>query len=217
MFIGHYAVGFAAKRFAPQTSLGALVAAPLLLDLLWPLFLLLGWEQVRIEPGATAFTPLNFVSYPYSHSLVTTLGWATLFALGYYLVAHYRAGALLIWIGVVSHWFLDAIVHRPDLPLYPGGQTLVGLKLWNSVPATILAESVLFIIGVWLYTRATRPMDGVGKYGLWSFVALLVLLYVGNLFSPPPGSINTLAIVALSFWLVVPLAWWIDHHRKRRV
>jgi hypothetical protein len=217
MFIGHYAVGFAAKRFAPKSSLGALIAAPLLLDMLWPVFLLLGWEQVRIDPGATAFTPLDFVSYPYSHSLVTTLGWATLFALLYYLATRYRAGTIAIWFGVVSHWVFDAIVHRPDLPLYPGGRTLVGFSLWNSVPATILIESVLFIIGVWLYARATRPVDGIGKYGFWSFVALIVLLYVGNLFSPPPGSVTTLAYVALSFWLVIPIAWWFDRHRKARV
>lgn len=216
MFIGHYAVGFAAKRFAPQASLGALMAAPLLLDMLWPVFLLLGWEQVRIDPGNTTFTPLDFVSYPYSHSLAATLGWATLFALLYYLIAHYRAGAIAIWIGVVSHWFFDLVVHRPDLPLYPGGQTRVGLSLWNSVPATIVVESALFIIGVWLYARATRPKDGIGKYGFWSFVALLMLLYVANLFSPPPGSITTLAIVAIIFWLVVPLAWWIDRHRKTK-
>jgi hypothetical protein len=214
MFIGHYAVGFAAKKFAPQTSLGALMAAPLLLDMLWPVFLLLGWEQVRIDPGNTAFTPLDFVSYPYSHSLVATLGWATLFALLYYLVARYHAGAIAIWIGVVSHWVLDAIVHRPDLPLYPGGQTRVGLSLWDSIPATVIVESVLFIIGVWLYARATRPLDGIGKYGFWSFVGLLVLLYVGNLFSPPPGSTTALAVVALAFWVVIPLAWWFDRHRK---
>src|SRR5918992_824866 len=109
MFIGHYAVGFAAKRFAPQRSLGVLIASALLLDLLWPLFVLAGWEQVHIEPGNTAFTPLNFVSYPFSHSLVAAFGWATLFCAGYYFVKRYRAGAVVVWIGVVSHWFLDFV------------------------------------------------------------------------------------------------------------
>jgi membrane-bound metal-dependent hydrolase YbcI (DUF457 family) len=106
-------VGFASKRLAPQTSLGTLIAAAILLDLLWPVFVLMGWEQVQIDPGNTAFTPLNFVSYPISHSLVGAIGWATLFALLYYFVKHYRAGAVLIWIGVVSHWVLDFVVHRP--------------------------------------------------------------------------------------------------------
>ena len=142
MFIGHYAVGFAAKRFAPQTSLGVLIASALSLDLLWPLFVLAGWEQVRIEPGNTAFTPLNFASYPISHSLVAALGWATLFAAVYYLLTRYRAGALVVWIGVVSHWVLDFITHRPDLPLYPGG-SLVGLGLWNSPVATVAVEGLM--------------------------------------------------------------------------
>jgi membrane-bound metal-dependent hydrolase YbcI (DUF457 family) len=94
---------------------------------------------VRIEPGNTAFTPLNFISYPISHSLLAAIGWATLFALLYYAVKRYRAGAVLIWIGVVSHWVLDFVVHRPDLPLYPGGPRL-GLGLWNSILATVIVE-----------------------------------------------------------------------------
>lgn len=141
MFIGHYAVGFASKRFAPRTSLGTLIAAALFLDLLWPNFVLMGWEQVRIEPGNTAFTPLNFVSYPISHSLLAAVGWATLFALLYLLATRYRRGAVVIWFGVVSHWVLDFVTHRPDLPLYPGGP-LLGLSLWNSPVATVSAENV---------------------------------------------------------------------------
>lgn len=98
-----------------------LIAAAVLLDLLWPVFVLLGWEQVRIEPSNTTFTRLNFVSYPISHSLVAAIVWATLFAFLYYLFTRYREGTILIWLGIVSHWVLDFIVHRPDLPLYPGG------------------------------------------------------------------------------------------------
>lgn len=213
MFLGHYAVGFAAKKFAPHTSLGLLMAAPLFLDLIWPIFLLLGWEQVLIEPGNTTFAPLNFVFYPYSHSLAAASVWATLFALIYYLITHYRPGAIVLWIGVVSHWFLDAVVHRPDLPLSPGGQTLVGLSLWNSLPATILVESILFIIGVWIYARVTDAVDEIGKYGFWSFVTLLVLLYVADVIGPIPSSVKVLAFFALAVWVVVPVAWWFDLHR----
>ena len=159
MFIGHFAVGFASKRLAPQTSLGTLIAAAVMLDLLWPVFVLLGWEQVRIEPGNTAFTPLNFISYPISHSLLAAIGWATLFALLYYAVKRYRAGAVLIWIGVVSHWLLDFVVHRPDLPLYPGGPRL-GLGLWNSILATVIVEGLMYAAGVWIYLRVTeRKME----------------------------------------------------------
>jgi hypothetical protein len=213
LFVGHYAVGFASKRFAPQTSLGALMAAPILLDLLWPIFLLLGWEQVRIEPGNTAFTPLNFVSYPISHSLVGALGWATLFALGYYWFAKYKRGAAVIWIGVVSHWFFDLMVHRPDLPIYPGGARF-GLGLWNSPVATVILEDAMYLVGLYLYLRTTRARDKIGLYGFWSFTVVILLLYVLSIAGPPPPSVNSLAIVTLLSWLLVLWAWWFDRHRE---
>jgi uncharacterized membrane protein len=214
MFIGHFAVGFAAKKLAPRASLGVLMAAPIFLDLLWPVFLILGMEQVRIDPGNTAFTPLDFVRYPISHSLLTSLAWATGFAVLYHVTARYWPGTLCIWFGVISHWVLDAIVHRPDLPLYPGGGTRIGLGLWNSIPGTIIVEGTLFVIGVWLYAKQTRPMDKVGTYGFWSFVVLLILLYIGNWLGPPPPGEKVLAFTALIIWLVIPWVGWFDRHRR---
>jgi hypothetical protein len=216
LFIGHYAVAFASKRFAPRTSLGALIAAASLLDLLWPIFILLGWEQVRIEPGNTAFTPLNFVSYPISHSLVAAIGWATLFGLLYYGFTSYGAGAVLIWVGVVSHWVLDFVSHRPDMPLFPGGPRF-GLGLWNSVIATVIVEGLMYAIGVGIYLRVTRARDGVGKWGLLSFVVAVSAIYVANIFSPPPPGIRILGIGALALSLFLILwAWWADRHREAR-
>jgi hypothetical protein len=216
LFIGHFAVGFASKRLAPQTSLGTLIAAAVMLDLLWPVFVLLGWEQVRVEPGATAFTPLNFISYPISHSLLAAIGWATLFALLYYAVKRYRAGAVLIWIGVVSHWVLDFVVHRPDLPLYPGGPRL-GLGLWNSIFATVIVEGLMYAAGIWIYLRVTRAKDGIGKWGLWSFIVVVAATYVANIFSPPPPGVKTMVSVAIPFtWLLILWAWWADRHREIR-
>jgi hypothetical protein len=130
MFIGHFAVGLASKRFAPRTNVATLIAAAIFLDILWPIFVLLGWEQVRIDPENTRFTPLEFVSYPWSHSLLMSLFWATAFALIYHAATRYRAGSVAIWIGVNSHWILDWISHAPDMPLYPGGPRL-GLELWT--------------------------------------------------------------------------------------
>src|SRR5438270_704934 len=130
MFIGHYAVGLASKEFAPRTSMGALIAAPILLDLLWPIFLLLGWEHVSIAPNNNPFLRLQFDSYPISHGLVAVLGWATLYASVYFGFTRYIAGSIVIWIGVVSHWVMDFIVHRADLPL-DARSRLVGLGVWN--------------------------------------------------------------------------------------
>src|SRR6266498_3774917 len=147
MFIGHYAVGLASKKFAPRASLGALIAAPILLDLLWPIFLLLGREHVSVVPSNNPFLRLQFDSYPISHGLVAVIGWATLFASIYFGFTRYVAGAMVIWIGVVSHWVMDFIVHVPDLPLLANGR-MFGLGLWNQRWLTVAVELALFAIGI---------------------------------------------------------------------
>ena len=141
MFVGHNAVGFASKKFAPQTSLGWLMAAPMLLDLLWPVFLLLGIEKVRVDPRATKFSPMDFESYPWTHSLAMSIAWGILFAGIYFVKSRYTAGAVTLFFGVVSHWVFDFFTHRPDLPLWPGGPK-VGLGLWNYPHATLIIEQI---------------------------------------------------------------------------
>ena len=169
MFIGHIGLAFAAKKVAPRPSLGTLALAAQLVDGVWPVFLLLGWEKVEIVPGITAVTPLLFVSYPYTHSLAAGAVWALLLAGGYYLLRRDGVGAGWIAALVVSHWILDFISHRPDMPLWPGGPK-VGLGLWNSVPATLAVEFALFAGGIWLYLSATRARDRVGTWALAAFV-----------------------------------------------
>ena len=132
MFIGHYAVALGAKKISPTVSLGTLFPASQFIDLLWPIFLLLGLEHVRIDPGNTVFTPLDFYDYPISHSLLAVLGWSLGFGLLYYAVQRSGRNALILGALVLSHWVLDFISHRPDLPLIPGMETRVGLGLWNS-------------------------------------------------------------------------------------
>ncbi len=161
------------------------MAAPTLLDLLWPIFLAIGWEQVRIDPGNTAVTPLDFVSYPISHSLLTACGWGVVFALVYWLVTHYARGAVVIALGVVSHWVLDFVTHRPDMPLYRGGPRL-GLGLWNSIPGTLAVELAMYAAGIWLYVSMTRARDRTGRLSLLAFLAVSLLLYAGAMFGGPP-------------------------------
>ena len=213
MFIGHFAVGFAAKRFAPRSNLAILIAAPLLLDILWSPFLLLGWERVRIDPGNTRFTPLDLEYYPWSHSLLMSIVWATAFALIYHLLAHYWRGTVAIWIGVVSHWTLDWVTHRPDMPLYPGSARY-GLGLWNSIPGTLAVELLMFAIGVAMYVAATRAKNRIGRYVFIAYVTLLIVLYIGDRFTSPPASVAELAwtgIVAEVILIAWP--WWFDRHR----
>jgi membrane-bound metal-dependent hydrolase YbcI (DUF457 family) len=213
MFIGHFAVGFGCKQAAPRASLGPLMAAPLLLDLLWPIFLLLGIETVRIDPGNTAFTPLDLHDYPYSHSLVMSLVWAVLFGGVYYAASRYARGALVIAAAVFSHWVLDFVTHRPDLPLFPGSARFVGLGLWSSRAGTIAVETTMFAIGVWLYVRCTRARNRVGSVALAALIGLLSLMYVATVLGPPPPSARAIAWVGIASWLFVPWAWWIDRNR----
>lgn len=214
MFIGHYAVAMAAKKATPRVSLGTLFLSVQLVDLLWPVFLLAGLEHVRIDPGNTVMTPLDFYDYPITHSLIGSLGWSFLFGLVYFFVRRYSRGAWIVGLGVFSHWILDLIVHRPDLAVVPGGGTRVGLGLWNSLPGTLVVELGIFVIGAALYFRATTALDRTGRYALWALLAVLLVLYFGNLVSPPPPSERAIAIVGLGGWLFVPWAYWIDRHRR---
>ena len=214
MFIGHFGVGFGAKAGAPTVSLGTLFLAAQFIDLLWPTLLLLGIERVRIDPGVTRVTPLDFEYYPVSHSLLAVLGWAVLLAVVYYLLRHHRRGAIVVGATVVSHWLLDALVHQPDLPLYPGGVRLVGLGLWSSLIATLAVELLLFGIGLGWYLRTTRPSDALGRWGLWGLVTLLVIIYLANLLGPPPPNVTALAWAGQAQWLFVAWGYWVDRHRQ---
>jgi len=215
MFLGHYAVGLASKSFAPRASLGALIAAPILLDLLWPLFILLGWEQVSIVPNANPFLRLQFDSYPISHGLVAVIGWATLYASIYFGMTRYREGAIVIWLGVVSHWVLDYLVHIPDLPLSATSR-FYGMGLWNHRWWTMAVELILFAVGVWTYQRETRAKDEVGLFVFVGFVGTLLLAYAAVIFGPAPSSVKKLAGFALLSWIAIPWAWWFDSHREPR-
>lgn len=214
MFLGHYGVAFAARRAAPRTSLGTTVFAAQFLDELWPILLLAGVEHVRIVPGLMAANSLDFVSYPYSHSLLAALAWSALIGLGYFMVRRYGRGAWIVGASVASHWLLDVPMHRPDLPLWPGSHTVVGLGLWNSVPLTLIVELALFGAGLALYLRATRPRDRIGRWGLWAMITLLVVFFVGGTFGAPPPSERSLAVTTLALWLFVPWGWWVDQHRE---
>lgn len=214
MFVGHFAVALAAKKAAPKTSLGTLAIAVTFVDLLWPVFLLLGIEHVRIDPGNTAFTPLDFYDYPISHSLLTTIGWSIAFGLVYYVLRHSIKSALILAGCVASHWVLDFISHRPDMPLMPGISKNVGLGLWNSVPATIIVEGAIFATGIMIYLRSTTALDRTGRYAFWSFVVFLVLAWLGSAAGSPPPNVTALAIGALSAWLLIVWTYWIDRHRR---
>jgi membrane-bound metal-dependent hydrolase YbcI (DUF457 family) len=217
MFIGHYALAFGAKKAAPSVSLGTTFIACQFADMLWPVFLGLGLEVVAIEPGNTLVTPLNFVSYPYSHSLVMLLVWAALFAIVYRLAKGSRPAAMAtLAVLVVSHFLLDVVTHRPDMPLTIGGPTKLGFGLWNYPAATLAVESAMFIAGATVYNTVTRAQDRIGTYGLWSLIAVLVAIYFAALYGPPPPNVSAIATAGHLSWLFVIWAYWVDRHRQPR-
>jgi len=196
MFIGHAALAMAAKPLAPRANLGVAIAATYWVDLLWPVLVLAGIERVEVAPGDTAFTPLHFVHYPWTHSLAMVLVWAVLFGAACWKLG--RRAALVMGALVFSHWVLDAISHRPDLPLWPGSATLVGLGLWNSVPATLVVESAL---------------SGPPRFPFWALLAFFVLAYLGAAFGPPPPNAQAVAWSAIALLLLPVWAYWADRPR----
>jgi hypothetical protein len=214
MFLGHFATAYAAKKLAPRTSLGTLFAAAQLPDLVWPWLLLAGVEHVSIVPGDTAFTPLRFDSYPISHSLLTIAAMGAAFGAVHFWRKRRALDALVLALLPVGHWVLDFFSHRPDMPLWPGGPRL-GLGLWNSVPATITVELLLFAASIAVALSATRARDRVGRWGFAGLAAFLFVIYAANAASPPPPSTHAIAWAgAIGGILLTALAAWVDRHRQ---
>lgn len=198
VFLGHFAVALAASRREKDLRLGTSLLAAQWPDAVWPAFLLAGIERVSIVPGDTAFTPLRFDHYPWSHSLVAVMAWAVLFGAAMLARKRSRAAAGLAVLLVISHWLLDVASHRPDVPIGPHGPML-GLGLWNSVAATVLVEGALFTAAVAYYARGRDT----GK-GFWALIATLAVIYAANVVGPPPPSV---AAVAVSVLVLVPVLW----------
>jgi hypothetical protein len=219
MLAGHFGLGLAGKRVGPRASLGTWFLAVQFLDLLWPVFLLLGWEHVRVTPGYTRLNSLDFYDYPLSHSLFGAMAWSVLFAVVYAVLRRRQPGRLrtgcLLGVAVLSHWFLDLLVHRPDLPLLPRVGPYAGLGLWNHPVPAIALEAGLYGLGTFLYVRGTRARDAVGRFGLWLLLLLVFALWLSGFFSPPPDDEAVLAWTTLGLWLVVFAgAGWVDRHRS---
>jgi membrane-bound metal-dependent hydrolase YbcI (DUF457 family) len=216
MFLGHFAVALAAKKAVPSVSLGTWCVAAQALDVLWPAFLLAGVERVKVDPGNTAVTPLDFQHYPWSHSLLMAAVWGLLFAAGHFAIKRNLKAAGLLASVVLSHWLLDFFTHRPDLPLFPGGP-MAGLGLWNHKMPAVLLEFVSFAAGIFLYENSTKPLDKVGSRSLALFAIVLMVSYAGNVFGPPPpDDPQVIASVGFAMWLLFGWAYWFDRHRALR-
>ncbi len=220
MFIGHYGVGLALKKADRNISLGVLFLAVQFVDILWTIFVLLGIEQVKIIPGITAANPLDFVYYPYSHSLAASFLWAGVIYLLFRLLPAKSGSqktkvAVIMAFAVSSHFLLDLLTHRPDLPLWFGNSIKVGLGLWNHTFLSYLLEGLIFLGGLWIYLKSTRGTSFSGKYGMTIFAAFLLILNLINLFGPPPPNTTILALFGLFYYLLFAgIAFWLDRQRN---
>jgi membrane-bound metal-dependent hydrolase YbcI (DUF457 family) len=216
MFLGHYGLAFGAKKVAPRVSLLTLFVAVEFVDILWPFMLLFNVEQVKVHPGVSEVTPFEFVHYPYTHSLVMGIVWGALFGFFYWLLKKDLRSAVVVGLAVVSHWFLDFIVHIPDLPITLSGSRKVGLGLWNSLPLTLLMESMIFFGGIYIYVKNSTALNAKGRWGLWTLVIFFLAGNLYNMFGPPPA--DSVPVLFVSFMILqlvlLSLAHFVDKNRK---
>jgi hypothetical protein len=220
MFVGHYGVSFACKGVEQRLPLWLLFLAVQFVDVLWSILILLGIEKVRIVPGITATNPFDLYYMPYTHSLVAAAAWSALVFLGYRMFVSQRSGgrdrpALFLALAIFSHWILDLLVHRPDLPLYDNAHK-VGLGLWNYPMPTFALEAAILFGGMWVYMRSTESPSLVGKYGMPIFGIVLLVVHWILFFGAPAPSPDATAVLLLVLYLgFAAVAAWLE--RKRQV
>ena len=216
MFVGHYGPSYAGKALGRVIPLWILFLAVQLLDVFWGIFVLSGIEHVRIVPGITATNPLDLYHMPYTHSLVGALAWSLAGGLAYRLWRGAGAGrdARIIAAAVFSHWVLDLLVHRPDLPLVNDGMK-VGLGLWNMPAVAFGLEAVFLFGGLLWYLRATRGARTGGATGYILFSVLLLGVQAITFFGAPPTSPEGAAITALvAYFVLAGIAAWLETRTK---
>jgi hypothetical protein len=216
MFLGHYGVAFALKRAEPKVSLGTLFVATQLADLLWGIFLLLGWEHVRLVPDDNPLLTLQFTDYPISHSLVGAIGWGIAAAVLYHswptrdTTRHWQA-SVLVGAAVASHWLLDLIVHVPDLPLTGNDSPKVGLGLWRHVGLSVALELLVLGAGFAVYAASRSRRRPLRPIRIGVVLLLLVGTYAASMLGPPPPSVTAIGASDVVFMLVMgALAAWAD-------
>jgi membrane-bound metal-dependent hydrolase YbcI (DUF457 family) len=219
MFVGHYGPSLVIRAMRPALPLWLTFVAAQLVDVAWALLVLSGIEKVRIVPGITAASPLDLYYMPYTHGLVMSLCWALAAGAVCKVLFRWPSWSLALWLGVAvfSHWLLDLLVHRPDLPLY-GDSMKVGLGLWNLPPVSLALEVIALFGGLWLYLQRTTARNAIGRYGPLAFVVAMLAIQVATSAGPPPPSTPALAWTALGAYLTFALvAGWIDRQRTDTV
>lgn len=215
MFVGHYGPGLAIRALRPETPLWLLFVAAQLVDIAWAVLVLGGIEKFRIVPGITAANPLDLYYMPYTHSLVAAVVWSVGLAVVCRRMFRWPGWSAAAWVGAVvfSHWVLDWLVHRPDLPLYDN-TAKVGLGLWNYVGLSLALEVTVLAGGLWLYMARTRALTTAGRYGPVVFAGLMLAIQGSSLVGPVPPSPAVVAASGLAMYIVfAAVARWLDRQR----
>jgi membrane-bound metal-dependent hydrolase YbcI (DUF457 family) len=219
MFVGHFGVALAAKKLEPKINLGVLFAASQLIDLAWPVFVLLGLEHVSPRGERLGMNTLSFDSYPYSHSLLGTILWSVAFAALIYALTKSSRRSGVVFFVTLSHWFLDLLVHEKDLQLGFDASQKFGLELWRFPGVEIVLESAICIAGMILYWRAVRFQSRAQKISFGLLMAVLYAIYLASVLGPAPAPETSgiaIATPALLMWLFVLWAWALDRRVQVR-
>lgn len=214
MFVGHYSASFIAKAIAPTVPLWLLLVAAQLVDIAWGLLVLSGVEHATLDATLPS-NPLVLQHMPYTHSLVATFVWSLIaFAIAHKAFRFDVRESMVVALVVASHWFLDLLVHRPDLPLLVNAPKL-GFGLWNLPAIAYGFEVLLMLLAVWFCTRAMPVRADRRRY--WHGLALiLAVIQAGTSFGPNPSSLSGIVASALLLYFVIPWAGrWVEHHHRR--
>lgn len=217
MFVGHYAASLALKKVEPKASLGMLFLAVQFVDILFFPFVLMGIERLNIIENFTASTHFELEFMPYTHSLAMTFVWAALaYGLFRLIAPQNKRIALVMGLAVISHWVLDLLVHTPDLPLWSDDSTKLGFGLWNNALATFSLEAILLLGATWLYVGATSATTAAGKYAIWVFAAVMLLMNAINIFGPlTDDNIVSFTMLPLALYFILAgVAFWLDRKRS---
>ena len=215
MFVGHYGPSFAIKSTQRSIPLWSLFIVVQLLDVGWSVLVFLGVEKVRIVPGITASNPFDLYYMPFTHSLFAALAWSVA---GFYWLGFRSAfsmgGQPLAGCGSFSHWVLDVVVHRRDMPLYDD-TAKIGFGVWNYPIIALSLEALLLFGGMIMYMRKTKSLSAVGSFGPPIFGVLMLAIQSYVFFGPPPASPNAAAATAMISYLVfAAVAYGLDLNRE---
>ena len=182
MIAGHFGFAAIVKSRETKVPLWSLMLATAWLDIVFiPLFVM-KIETLKPIPGVSGSYGGNIIYADYTHSLLGALVFSAIFAL-FFVPRWGKRCAIVLGFVSFSHWLLDLVVHRRDMPLLPGNLghlPRLGFGLWQFKTTSVLAELLLIILGAWCYWRAASDVTTTAHRGRGrAMVAAVLILLCG--------------------------------------